>query len=272
MTKCLTSGVGLAAAKAEASQHGHPVTRPALMLPRDSLREECIETLREAYSDVSLSRPDKFPIRTAIIRSQEAEWISPLLMQDIEQTPLPDGDTSKVRDVVNILGRLGVTEALLPIEKLFNTLCREHPQILEPEWYFCITECGEALARLGKEHVLPLLTNPPELPDEESQPIVQMAFWEMRHLAGDSTAFHECLKLALEHPDSEYVDLALKILPDSQCGADATAFLERFLTSPSTASFRRLEAATVAVDRQIRDLTPAILQAFQDERYCCHKI
>ena len=54
------------------------------MLPRDSLREECIETLREAYSDVSLSRPDKFPIRTAIIRSQEAEWISPLLMQDID--------------------------------------------------------------------------------------------------------------------------------------------------------------------------------------------
>jgi hypothetical protein len=190
-------------------------------------------------------------------------------MEQIEQDLLPDGDTSEVRDVVNLLGRLAVTEALLRIEKLFNTLCRQHPHVLEPEWYFSITECGEALARLGKERVLPLLTNPPELADEESRHLVQMSFFEMRHLAGDSTAFDECLRFALEYPDMEYFDTALKIFPMEDYGGDGMAFIQRYL---ATDSCRRLAAAHVAAERKITDLEPAILHAFQAERCCCHKI
>jgi len=254
---------------------GEPGKRDVLTAlgSRDSV-EDCLATLRDAYLDRRLSCVEKSQVRKAIVRSEQGEWISSYLLREIEQALQPGGDPYRMEvvDAADMLGNLRIQDALEPMRKLFESLFDKPQEELDEfpmEWYCAVRSCGQAVARIGKQRALDWLA-PARKFDGDLDHVMRVLFLELRHLAGDRTAFRESLDLAVKYPGQDYLGVAFDIFPCDFPDAAAVSFLEPFLTNRD--AYCKLEAAWLATEGNISELSPAVSRAFQAEEYCCHKI
>jgi hypothetical protein len=239
-------------------------------LDRNELRELCIATLKDAWFDADISKYDKRIVKHAIVASQEAGWVTPSLMNDLKNGLQQKGDISIAAEAADVLGPLGVKEALEPISQGFCRVCNNAPAQWEPDWDSAFGKFGEATALLGQSQVIPLFLNPPAFSDELGQLLSTLALLKMRAMAGDTTAFKECLGLfwtGKGHDD--YKLLALEVFPEDDYGHEAVAFLEDCVNRRTNLI---CDALRIAAMRKITALRPAISRAFRTKGHGCWEV